>query len=147
MTAGDAERPRPAPGDAAPESAGEAFLYYDGDCPFCSAYVRYVRLREAVGTLTLVNLREGGPGAEEVMARGFDFDEGMVLKLGGDYYHGDDCIHMLALLSSDSSLFNRMNALIFRSPRRARLLYPILRSGRNLTLTLLGRRKVGAKVA
>ena len=124
-----------------------AWLYYDGDCPFCSAYVRYVRVRDAVGTLTTVNLREGGPGVDEVIARGFDLDEGMVLKLGDRYYHADDCIHMLALLGSRSTLFNRINAMVFRSPRRARVIYPILRAGRNLTLTLLGRRKVRESTA
>ena len=39
----------------------EAWLVYDGDCPFCSAYVRFVRLRDAVGTVHLVDAREGGP--------------------------------------------------------------------------------------
>ena len=28
-----------------------AVLVYDGDCPVCSSYVRYVRVREAVGSL------------------------------------------------------------------------------------------------
>jgi hypothetical protein len=49
---------------------------------------------------------------------------------------------MLALLSSRGTLFNRINALVFRSYERARLLYPILRAGRNVTLKILGRRKI-----
>lgn len=141
---GAAER---APGGVGQADERTAWLYYDGDCPFCSTYVRYFRLREAVGSLTLVDMREGGPGLDDIIARGFDLDEGMVLRLGDGYYHGDDCIHMLALLSSTSTLFNRANAALFRSPRRARLLYPLLRAGRNLTLTLLGRRKIRTSAA
>ena len=128
-------------GEATP-GGPEAWLFYDSECPFCSRYARYVRLREAVGRLTIMSLREDDPRVHEVVARGFDLDEGMVLKLGDSYYHGDDCIHMLAVLSSRSTLFNRINAQVFRSKRRARLLYPVLRAGRNLTLALLGRRKI-----
>jgi hypothetical protein len=46
------------------------------------------------------------------------------------------------LLSSRSGLFNKLNALIFHSPTVSRLLYPLLRAGRNLTLRLLGHRKL-----
>lgn len=122
--------------------ARDAMLFYDGDCPFCSAYVRYIRVREAVGELTIINMRKEDAPLESIIERGFDLDEGMVLKLGDSYYHGDDCIHMLALLSSPSGVFNKINALVFSSRKRSRILYPVLRSGRNLTLMLLGRRKI-----
>lgn len=68
----------------------------------------------------------------------------MVLKLGGRYYHGADCIHALALLSSSSGLFNRINAKVFRSPQLSRVLYPVLRAGRNTVLRLLGRTKIAS---
>ena len=132
------------PGEPAAAAAAEkeAWLVYDGDCPFCSAYVRYVRVRDSLGRLHLVNAREPHPVAEEVRARGLDLDEGMVLKLGGRYYHGADCIHVLALLSTGAGPFNRLNALIFRSETAARHLYPVMRAGRNAVLRLLGRRKL-----
>ena len=114
---------------------------YDGDCPFCSAYVRHVRLQETV-KLALIDAREGGPLVSEIAASGLDLDEGMVLKIGDQLYHGDQCIHALALLSSPSGAFNRINKIIFRSRWLSRVLYPVLRAGRNLTLRLLGRSKV-----
>jgi predicted DCC family thiol-disulfide oxidoreductase YuxK len=123
---------------------GDAWLVYDGDCPFCSRYVQYLRLREAAGQVTLVNAREGGPLVDELRRVDLDLDEGMVLKLGGRYYHGADCIHALALLSSSSGLFNRINARVFRSPQLARVLYPVLRAGRNTVLRLLGRTKIAS---
>ena len=120
----------------------EAWLIYDGECPFCSAYVRFLRLREAVGTVKLLDARDGGPLVSKIFSDGFDLDEGMVLKIGARIYHGDDCIHALALMSSGSGLFNRITAGIFKSPVRARLLYPLLRACRNGTLRVLGRRKL-----
>lgn len=51
-------------------------------------------------------------------------------------------MNLLALLSTPSSTFNRVNGLIFRSPTASRILYPVLRAGRNATLRLLGRRRI-----
>jgi predicted DCC family thiol-disulfide oxidoreductase YuxK len=124
------------------DAGQDAWLIYDGDCPFCSRYVQYVRVRKALN-LRLVNAREGGPWVEEIRRAGLDLDGGMVLKLGDRFYHGADCIHALALLATPSNVFNRLNAAIFRSERLSRLLYPVLRTGRNTVLWLLGRRKLG----
>ena len=115
---------------------------YDGECPFCSQYVKLVRIRESVGGLALLNARDGGPQFQEVLKAGLDLDEGMVLKLNERLYHGDDCIHALAMLSEPRGVFNRLNVWVFKSPKRAKFLYPILRAGRNLALTLLGRKKI-----
>jgi predicted DCC family thiol-disulfide oxidoreductase YuxK len=118
------------------------YLVYDSDCPFCSAYVDYVRVKESVGTLQLVSARDGGPIVEDVIKRHFDLDDGMVLVMGNQYYHGHDCINRLALLSTPSNIFNRLNALVFRNPKVSRVLYPVLRFGRNIVLRLLGRTKI-----
>jgi predicted DCC family thiol-disulfide oxidoreductase YuxK len=118
------------------------WLLYDGECPFCSRYVVHVRLREAAGHVTLANAREHPTLVEEVRRLSYEIDTGMVLKLNGRYYHGADCIHMLALLTTPAGWFNRINALAFRSRTVARFAYPILRAGRNLTLKLLGRSRL-----
>lgn len=130
--------------EAAADDGDAVWLVYDGDCPFCSRYVRYARVREAAGRLHLVNARDGGPLVDEMVAAGLDLDEGMVLKMGGHYYHGADCIHALAMLSSNSDTLNRINAAVFRSPTLSRLLYPVLRAGRNAVLRGLGRTKIHA---
>jgi len=125
---------------------GTNWLLYDGECPFCSRYVRHVRLREAVGQITLANAREHAALVEEVQRLGFSVDSGMVLKLDGNYYHGADCIHALALLTTSSGWFNRLNSLVFRSRTVSKVLYPVLRTGRNLTLRLLGRTRLQPSV-
>ena len=117
---------------------GQVWLIYDGKCPFCSSYVRMVRLREAAGNLNLVNARDGGEIVQKVRRLGYDLDEGMVLVLGNKYYHGSDCVHAVALLSSSVNFANKINMLIFRSRTLSKYLYPVLRSGRNLVIKLLG---------
>lgn len=124
--------------------AGTSYLVYDGECPFCSAYVRLVRLRESIGKVELLNARQGGELVDYLRGQAIDLDEGMVLLYQGQLYHGDACIHALALLSTPSGIFNRLNVLVFRNARLAAVLYPVLRAGRNLLLRLLGRTKIDA---
>lgn len=117
-------------------------LVYDTECPVCSMYSRMVRLRQSVGELTLVDARKGGKLVEEITALGWDIDEGMVLKIGDDLYHGADAIHALSLLSSRSGIFNRVNFWLFNNRVAAKLFYPLLRAGRNLLLKILRRSKI-----
>lgn len=118
------------------------WLVYDGECPFCTAYVKLVRLRETVGQVRLVNARDGGAEVAMIAAAGLDLDEGMVFNMDGRLLHGEDAIHALALLTTDSGAFNRLSRWVFQSESRARALYPALRNGRNLALKLLGREKL-----
>ena len=120
----------------------QLWLIYDGECPFCSSYVRFVRIRESFGSLNLVNAREGGELVERVIEEGFDLDEGMVLKYGDRYNYGAECITTLSLMSTGSGLFNKINGVIFRNAAMSRMLYPVLRAGRNLTLRLVRRKNI-----
>ena len=125
-----------------PEWAGKAVVIYDGECPFCSRFVAFQQLREALNALQLVDARERPDLVREFEAAGMPLDQGMALVLNGEVYYGADCLNRLALMSSRNDAFNKLNAAIFHSPTVSRLLYPILRAGRNLTLRLLGKRSL-----
>lgn len=116
---------------------GGVRLLDDGDRPFCARFVRYLRLKETVKRLVLISARDDERVVAELRTRGFDPNDGLVLDLDGRYYHGSDCVHVLAFLSSRSNTFNRWIYRLLRSKRRARLLYPPLQLGRNLTLRVL----------
>ncbi|HEX5057621.1 MAG TPA: DCC1-like thiol-disulfide oxidoreductase family protein [Gammaproteobacteria bacterium] len=120
----------------------EILLVYDKECPVCDNYCRVVRIREGVGDLRLVDAREHTEVLREITALGWDIDQGMVLKMGGRLYYGSDAIHALALISSRSGFFNRINFWIFKSRRLSAVLYPVLRSCRDLLLKLLGVTKI-----
>lgn len=120
----------------------EFLLVYDKQCPVCDQYVRLVRIRESVGELILLNARDPGPIVEEITSTGFDIDQGMVLKVDGQFYYGVDAMHVLALLGTRSGVFNCLNYWVFSSKRLSKILYPVLRAGRNLLLKLLGVTKI-----
>lgn len=121
------------------ETSDAIRIIYDGECPFCSAYVRLLRLREAAGPVDLVDARAHPDLARDFLHNGIDLNQTMVVRCGGQTYAGAEAVEMLSLLSSGSGLMNRLFAGVLRDRRRAGLLYPVLRAGRNLTLRMLGR--------
>lgn len=121
---------------------GDIWLVYDGQCPLCRTYCKYVRIREAAGRLHLVDARQPGPLMDEITAAGLDIDQGMVVKLGGCLYYGPDAIHVLTLLSTPSGLFNRLSYVFFGSQGAARIWYPVSKAVRNLVLKAMGIRYI-----
>ena len=120
----------------------EILLVYDKDCPVCDAYCRAVQAGGAGENLRLVNAREDAAVMGEITRQGLDIDEGMVVKADGVLYYGADAIHALARMSRASGTFSRINQWLFGSQSRARLLYPLLRSCRNLLLKALRRSRI-----
>jgi len=47
-------------------------VFYDGECPFCTRYVRLLRLRRAAGTVRLVDLRADAGIRSALEGEGFD---------------------------------------------------------------------------
>ena len=119
------------------------WVVYDGQCPFCSSYVRLYHLRQQA-RVHLVDARSPHPILEEIRTLGLDLDEGMVVKFVGRFYHGAGALQFLAVLGSGDTPVNRANRLLFRHPRLARWIYPLLVRGRLMTLHLLGRSRIHA---
>ena len=120
----------------------DILLVYDKECPACNYYCNLARIRESVGNLVLVDARDGGPVMNEITAAGLDIDQGMVLKVGDKLYYGADAIHSLSLMSTRSGIFNRLSYFLFRSEKVSTVLYPVLRSCRNLLLKVLRKSKI-----
>jgi len=120
----------------------EILLVYDRECPACNAYCQVVRIRESVGDLRIVDARESSEVLDEITAQGLNIDQGMVLKMEGQFYYGADAIHALALIGSRLGTLNRLNYWIFKSKTVSRALYPLLKASRNLLLKILGKTKI-----
>lgn len=114
-------------------------VIYDGACPFCNEYVRHQRLRAAVDELELVDARANPEVLRAHAIDGKMLEDGMVVIADGRQHHGGDAVHLLAMLSeSPRRWWVHAVAFASRSSPVARLLYPVLRSGRRIALTLLG---------
>lgn len=110
------------------------YVVYDDECPFCRRYCQLVRIRGAVGRLALVDARQPSALMDDITAQGLDIDRGMVVKMGEDIFYGADAIHILALLGTQSGVFNRCMYWMFRSKAVTSVLYPFLRNCRNMAL-------------
>ena len=120
----------------------DILLIYDKECPACNYYCNLVRIRESFGNLVLLDARDGGPVMDEITAAGLDIDQGMVLKVGDNLYYGSEAIHSLTLMSTRFGIFNRLCYFFFKSEKISSVLYPVLRSCRNLLLKILRKSKI-----
>ena len=113
-------------------------IIYDGACPFCSSYISQLRLQRAVDQITYLNARDDDTRLRVYSQAGYDFNAGMLVVIDQQVYAGADAIHVLALQSSRSDSFNRLNHWIFKHALLANILYPCLKLGRRCALILLG---------
>lgn len=116
----------------------EIWLVYDGECPVCKTYCKYVRIKEAVGILHLIDARKPSLIMDEITAAGLDIDQGMVVKFKNTIYYGADAIRIVTLLSGSSGFFNRVNYLFFSSKLAANVFYPLGKAFRNVVLKVMG---------
>ncbi len=121
---------------------GDAWLVYDGECPVCVTYCKYVRIRAAVGHLHLVDARHPSALLDEITAAGLNIDQGMVVKFQDQIYYGPDAIYVLTQLSTPSGIFNRLNYYFFSSRLGANIFYPLGKACRTVLLKLLGIRYI-----
>jgi predicted DCC family thiol-disulfide oxidoreductase YuxK len=136
-------QPKPEVDRASQPAKDELTLIYDGKCPVCTAYSCGVDVDSAsASSVRIVDARGDDAMIKLATATGLDFDEGMVVSYRGKFYHGADALHVLATLAPAKGIWNRINRFLFGSRAVSRFLYPMLRSGRNLLLRLLGRKKI-----
>jgi len=103
-------------------------IVYDGECPFCANYVGLLRLRED-HAVELVDAR-----ADRIKANryGLNLNEGMIVDLDGEIFHGAKAVALLSRLSRRPGILS--------SDRIANAVYPLMRRGRAITLRVLGRK-------
>lgn len=94
------------------------------------------------GEVQLLDLRTNIEERMRLESLGFDLDQGMVVEDGGRAYGASDAVAYLAALTTPSDVLNRLNRSAFSRPSLARILYPLLRSGRWLVLFLMNRRMI-----
>jgi len=119
-------------------------IIYDGECPFCSAYAKMLRLQQRFGKVRMISARSNEPELQEVVNLGIKVDNGIIIKWEGRFLQGAEAMQFLAMASSPSTVLSRLNQWIFSHPLIARGLYPLLYAGRNISLWLMGRGRISA---
>jgi predicted DCC family thiol-disulfide oxidoreductase YuxK len=114
-------------------------IIYDGECPFCSQFVTFYRIRSNVKQLKLIDARNHPTLIEAYRSRGYEINDGMLVLWNDEVYHGAEAMRLLARLSSNDGAFNKINRWTFGSAKVGTHTYPIFVALRKLALRLLGR--------
>ena len=115
------------------------YLLYDGECPACSSYVAFSRLRQTRPALRVLDAREHPDLVEELRRRGYEINEGMLMQLDGRILFGAEVTRMMARLGEDPGLVRGAVLKAVGDAPWSRALYPVLSAGRRLLLKVLGR--------
>ena len=107
-------------------------LFYDKDCPFCSSYANYLKLKEK-HELILFNAREYKSQLDEFKSKGFDVNDGYIIRVDDtNIYQGVDAIVFLNDLAQNRIYFP--DNYFFRN-----IVYSILKQFRKLILLISGK--------
>ena len=87
------------------DEKGTLRIHYDGECPFCTRYVQYLRIKQSVGNAELIDLRQEPEQRARFRDQGLDPDKGMIVEYGGRTYGGADAMNILTGLSTPAGLF------------------------------------------
>lgn len=112
-------------------------VLYDGECPFCSAYVTMAGLKRAAAEVELIDARERPDLVAAHAGEGRPIDEGMIVEVDGTPYFGGEAVWAINAIVSRNPVLR-----LFGSRTVLRFAYPALRAGRNMALRLLGRTKI-----
>ena len=105
-------------------------VFYDKECPFCRKYAQFIKLKEK-NELILINARENIKKVDDLRNKGFDINEGFVIRVdSNNLYQGADAIVFLNNLSKNKILF--ANTFLFKF-----IIYPLIKFLRIMVLFIL----------
>ena len=116
----------------------KATLLYDGQCPLCSAYGRYVAAHRT-SPVELVDARNRPEMARELRDKGFDINCGMVLLTPDGTFQGKQAIQAISPMISHRGPSGAALRLVVRIPGLATIIYPTIKWLRLISLRLLRR--------
>lgn len=122
-----------------PSDTNKLIIAYDGDCLFCSSYVRMQRLDALDMQVDLINFRDAPDLVEKLKQQNLDPNNGMYVEVAGVPYYADEAMAVISSLSTSKHWLNLCFKWCFKSKARAKFLYPILRVGRYLVLRAMRR--------
>jgi len=124
------------------KSNNEIFVLFDGSCFFCQNYTKIIDIKKQGYKVKLINIRDYKSLNSQAYKMGINFDDGMLVIYNNKFYFAGDAINIMTLLSERIKFSNKINYFFFKNRKISNFIYPLLKFFRNLTLKLLGKRKI-----
>jgi predicted DCC family thiol-disulfide oxidoreductase YuxK len=113
-------------------------LVYDGGCPFCLDFALRAELAAGLDDLELCDGRRDHALRSELRQRGLSLARGAILIEGDRVWHGSAAIAELCGRMVPGDALLAMLRGVFREPKRAERLYPLLLWARRWALRWRG---------
>ena len=115
-------------------------FYYDGECPFCKEYSKYIELRKKYD-IEILNARDNLEKIIEFRAKGYDIDEGMILEVspGKKLYHGADAAKVLDRMIEKKGVLDKFISMVVELKFFKSIVYPMVKFVRIVLLKLMGK--------
>ena len=111
-------------------------LFYDGECPFCKEYSKYVQLRKKFD-VRIINARDSLNEIKKFKELGFDINDGMILEFNDEIYQGADAIKYVDNQLINKKFSDKFYSLFIKSTSFKKFIYPLIKLVRILTLKIL----------
>ena len=70
-------------------------IYYDGDCYFCSHFVKKLELEETYGQVNLYSIRDDFAVKEKIKTLGFNVNKGFLVEYNQKWFWGDEAYKLV----------------------------------------------------
>ena len=118
----------------------KSLFIYDGECPFCNYFALLIELKSSLPEFEIMDGRENLALLSQLYNQGYDLNKGAILIMNEDIKHGADAINWICTeIKEPSDSLLEVLRIIFKSNKRANLLFPLLLWTRRLSLTLKGK--------
>ena len=112
---------------------------YDGECPFCNHFAELLELKSKIKNISILDGRKNPDLISDLFLKGYDLDNGAILLMDKDIFHGADAINTVCkLIKKPSSKLLEILSTTFKSSERTKFIFPFLVRARRLALISKG---------
>ncbi len=122
----------------AAQTAEKIEIVYDDECPVCKTYCTNISLDNPEDSLTLTDARRKTAIMDDVTAKGWNIDEGIVVKINDKMYYNSEAMHQIAIRTKEKGFMGWVNRVFFRTARLSNVVYPAAKVARNMLLRVMG---------
>ena len=117
----------------------EFTFIYDGECPFCNHFAALIELKSKINNIQILDGRKNLDLINNLLDKGFDIDKGAILLKDDEILHGVDAINTICKqVKNPSDSLLKLLSNIFKSKKRAKLIFPLLIRARRFALISKG---------
>ena len=112
---------------------------YDGECPFCNHFAELLELKSKIKNISILDGRKNPDLIKDLLKKGYDLDNGAILLMGENIFHGAEAINTICkLINNPSSKLLEILSKTFKSSKRTKFIFPFLVRARRLALISKG---------